>query len=468
MTAPTVLQIAHGFPPASGSGPIRALAFARYLPMYGWRSIVLTPGPAWASPMDPRLLLDVPSWVEVVRTASLEPRPRRHTERHTRRHTAGDASHTRHSGALKRHLGHLRRLPDAHVGWLPLAVAAGLRPARRADLLYSSSGPFTSHLVGLALHRLTGRPWVVELRDGWFRWNQAIFPDYPVWRAPVEARLEAAVMRGASRVVLVTERMARAFREQYADLPAEHFVVVPNGFDPTQLGSATGNVAGSTTATQLGSAAASAAGSLSRGALGGSVEQTFEVLHAGALYYGRPIGPVLTAAARLVDEDAEFAARFRLRLVGTLDATAQAEVAAARLGERVSLEGYLDHPATLAAERAADLLLLVANVTPGAEATVPGKLFEYLATGRPVLAVAPRESATADVLLRTGGGWLADGAEPGSVYQALRTAWDAHHSGTQAGPRAPDLARFDRRRLAGDLARLFDEVLRAPPTRGGH
>jgi glycosyltransferase involved in cell wall biosynthesis len=184
------------------------------------------------------------------------------------------------------------------------------------------------------------------------------------------------------------------------------------------------------------------------------------VLHAGALYYGRPIGPFLEAAARLVDDDAEFARAFRLELVGSLDQTALAEVAGSRIAERVTCRGQLDHPSTLARERAADLLLLVANTTPGAEATVPGKLFEYLASGRPVLAIAPKESATADVLARTGGGWLADPTDSEAMYRQLRAAFQPPRGRTRPVD-ARQLARFDRRRLAGELARVLDAALLA-------
>src|SRR5205814_2082540 len=105
---------------------------------------------------------------------------------------------------------------------LPFALAAAKRV--NYDLAYSSSGPFTSHLAGLFLKRLTGRPWVAELRDGWYRWNRSIFPDYPIWRDTLERRLEAAALKLADRVILVTDRMADAFRCQYqCDLPAEHF-----------------------------------------------------------------------------------------------------------------------------------------------------------------------------------------------------------------------------------------------------
>jgi glycosyltransferase involved in cell wall biosynthesis len=102
----------------------------------------------------------------------------------------------------------------------------------------------------------------------------------------------------------------------------------------------------------------------------------------------------------------------------------------------------------------ADALLLVANTTPGAQATVPSKLFEYLAVGRPVLAVAPRESSTADVLAETGGGWLAPAGDAQAICHALRHAFTER---TAPLDRVA-LERFNRRRLAGALARIFDEV----------
>jgi glycosyltransferase involved in cell wall biosynthesis len=108
--------------------------------------------------------------------------------------------------------------------------------------------------------------------------------------------------------------------------------------------------------------------------------------------------------------------------------------------------------------RAADLLLLVANQTPGAEATVPGKLFEYLASGRPLFALAPRESSTADVLARTGGAWLAPSDDASAVARALGDALEAHRTSTIPTPNARAVARFDRRRLAGDLAAIFEEA----------
>jgi glycosyltransferase involved in cell wall biosynthesis len=422
MSGGRVLMIAHHFPPMGGSGSNRALAFARYLPEYGWQPLVVTPGAAWAAPLDEGLLAEIPERLRVVRTGSFESRP--HTP--TRRPMVLAASRP---NPLRSQLGHLKRFPDAHLGWLPYALAAARR--QPYDVAYSSSGPFTSHLIGLILKRTTGRRWVAELRDGWYRWNKAIFPDYPAWRDGIERRLERTALRSADRVVLVTDRMADAFRCQYADLPREHFSVVPNGFDARQFCDAPSPAV---------------------------TRSTFEMLHTGALYYGRSLAAFLDAAQRLVDSNARFAQSFRLTLLGTLDSAAQTEVSRHRLGDRIQVRGQVDHASAVAAMRSADVLLLVANTTPGAEATVPGKLFEYLAAGRPVFSIAPPESATADVLDQVGGGWLAPAHDPTAIACVLERAFAEHQAGRIQPADPHRVVRFDRRLLAGDLARLFDEV----------
>src|SRR5579859_3809341 len=340
-----VLMIAHHFPPTGGSGANRALAFARYLPEHGWQPIVLTPGEGWASNRDTDLQAQIPAGLRVIRTRSLEPRPSRSEPAFTRSFLAlestplqgrgGAASsslgtpeglplpargegrgegYLRAEKSIRSNIGHLKRFPDAHLGWLPFALAA----ARRVDydVAYTSSGPFTSHVVGLLLKRLSRRPWVVELRDGWYRWNRAIFPDYPRWRDTLERRLEAAALKNADRVVLVTDRMANAFRGQYdRSLPAEHFAVVPNGFDRAQFPE------------------------LAPGPPGDG----FGVLHAGALYYGRSLSAVLEAARRLVSTVPAFARKFSLTLLGTLDPGARAELERSGLADRIRYRGQLEH-----------------------------------------------------------------------------------------------------------------------------
>lgn len=433
-----LLFIAHGFPPASGSGPNRALAFARYLPEHDWQPIVLTTGAAWAANPDPST--HIPPGVRVVRTRSLERPPGRPPLAQpvdtVSAASTGSASLGRR---LKSHAAHALRFPDAQVGWLPFAVAGGFRAIRQrqVQVIYSTAAPFTGHLVGLILHRMTRLPWVAELRDGWYRWNQAIFPDYPFWRHPLESRLEGAAVRGAQKLILVTDAMADAFRRQYSDLAPGHFAVVPNGYDPRLQDEPLPDA-------QVDS-------------------KSFVVLHTGALYHGRGIEAFLDAAGRLALENAQFRERFTLRLAGTLDEGARGEIARqiSHYGAalRVTYDGYLDHRAILAAQRDASLLLLIVNTTPGAEATVPGKLFEYLVARRPVLAIVPPDATAADIIRRARAGWVAPAHDVPSIQAHLAEAFAAVLENAPFEPDAEEVARYDRRSLTAHLARILDDAV---------
>ncbi|GAC1319378.1 MAG: glycosyltransferase [Chloroflexota bacterium] len=457
-----VLLVAHHFPPSGGSGANRALAMATFLREYGWEPTVLTVGTQWAIARDESLLAEVPADVRVVRTRSFEPRARgavgavgavvartgafvgavaarttvgggARQERPTAAARELAWAGLRRAGAeARRHVGHLKRFPDGHAGWIPSAVAAGLREP--FDAIYTTSGPFSSHVIGMLLALSRGTPWVAELRDGWFEWNRAIFPDYPAWRAVLESRLESSAMHRADRVVLVTERMADAFRRQYPDVPTEHFAVVSNGFLPRDRAEASESAQP-------------------------DVHASVTLLHVGALYYGRSVASLLHALRRALESRPDASVSIRLDLLGMLDAAADAEVRASGLTEHVRVLGQVDHATALAAMRQAHVLLLVANTTPGAEATVPGKLFEYLVSGRPILALTPEPSSTRDVLHMTGGAYLARPNDVEGIACSLRRAIDDVRAKRASPPKAEAVAQFDRRHLAAEMARILDAVV---------
>lgn len=278
-------------------------------------------------------------------------------------------------------------------------------------------------------------PWIAELRDGWYLWNRAVFPDYPAWRGVLEQALEARVVRSCDRLVLVTETMADAYRQQYPDLPLEHFAVVSNGFDRAQMPSDLSD------ATREGG--------------------RFDVLHAGALYHGRSVVPFLQAVARVTGEDARLRSDFRLTLLGTMDGAARAALVdeSERLGVADLVEdlGYQSHAATLRRMQGAALLLLVGNSTAGAEGAVPGKLFEYLAARRPVLALTLPGAEGARIVRETASGYVARLDDAQDIARVLRTAYAMRH--VPFCPREAAVNQYDRAQLSGRLARLLDEVV---------
>ena len=325
-------------------------------------------------------------------------------------------------------LGHLKRFPDAHLGWLPFALAAARR--QTYDVAYSSSGPFTSHVVGLLLKRFTRKPWVAELRDGWYRWNRAIFPDYPAWRDAARA----------------TPRSGRAFEAPTASCWS------PIAW-PTHFASST------PTCQRALRRRVERLRSQHSSTHGRSIEASRRLARPArrrAVLRPQPGRAFSTPCSVCKTDEPGFAREFRLTLLGTLDARAQTEVRRqrARLDHPASSR-QTSHAAAIRAMRSADALLLVANTTPGAEATVPGKLFEYLAVGRPDS--GNRSDRVVDCRR----------AAPNRRRLARRRHGSATRSRARSGRRIAERERrptarrrlpgSTARQLAGDLARVFDE-----------
>jgi hypothetical protein len=185
-------------------------------------------------------------------------------------------------------------------------------------------------------------------------------------------------------------------------------------------------------------------------------------VYTGTLYRGRSVEPFLDAALSLARAEPRFHEAFRLIVLGKQDEQAAAELAAHPLAGFVELRGYRDHASTMAEARSADLLLLLVNTTPGAAAAVPGKLYEYLAARRPILTLAPLGAEASAIVVEAGAGWVAQADRPERVEAALRSAWQAHLSGQLPISRAQVVAHYDRRTLAGELARLLTTIADHP------
>ena len=243
-------------------------------------------------------------------------------------------------------------------------------------------------------------------------------------------------MRSADRVVLVTDRMAHAFRRQYAG-PAGRALRrrCPNGFDRGQFDSTAD--------------APQPDERLRRPARGRAVLRPQP-----GRAFSTPPAPGRNAIP-------SFARTFRLTLARHARRRRTSRTARQRpRRDASSSSGQLDHAIGHRGDaRRPTLLLLVANTTPGAEATVPGKLFEYLAVGRPVLAIAPPDSSTADVLApdrrRLARRRRRSGRHRLRRCSALQAPSGRHATPSESAPRSPASTAAS---LAGDLARIFDEA----------
>jgi len=303
-------------------------------------------------------------------------------------------------------------IPDDQILWYPAAKKMGLEiiQAHGIDAIVSTSGPYTNHLVGRYLKRKTGLPWIADFRDPW---TQNMHRSGIRWRDWLEERMERSVHHEANMTLTVTHSFARNFNEKFG-AAINRLEVIHNGYDPADY----------TELEHLQKAPAD--------------QDRCVFMYAGIFYQERNPRLLLRAVRELIDEGAIERQRILLRFAGVFDYPGYREnidaVQELGLTDIVDIVGNLPHKQALAAMKRADVLLLVGDTAPESGSYIPGKLYEYLAVGHPILALSmPGESTK--IIEKYGLGEVADPLSLEAVKAAVRTLirnWEARQRDARA------------------------------------
>lgn len=416
-----LLLVSYFFPPDGGAGTQRAAKFCKYLPGAGWEPVVLARGGAALSKFavpDPTLLADVPATTRVVRVEAPEPSSR---------------------------------------SWIAAARAAAeeLR-ARPVDAVLVTMSPFWLAGLGLALAADHGVPAVLDLRDPWALDGWRSYSTRLAWRRDLDAMERS--LAAADGVVANTPESGRRIAELVPSLGAERLVVIPNGYDAEDL-------AGPEPARDPSRFRVVFAGSF-----------LTEFLYPPARWSDRlrrllshrpePIRPegrtpkfLLEALRRLRAAGRPGADRVRVVLAGQGDAALDRCVAESGVAECVEVLGYLPHAQSVDLVRGADALFLpLHGLPPGHRSLiVPGKTYEYLASGVPVLGCLPPGDAR-ELVAAAPGSAVADPCDADAVAAALAALLDDASGASRPRRPAPGVERFERRRLTTDLAAFLTRL----------
>ncbi|WP_332875986.1 glycosyltransferase [Massilia sp. S19_KUP03_FR1] len=408
------LMVAFHFPPQRGSSGIqRTLKFAQYLPLSGWQPLILT--------AHPRAHADTTSGPDGVPDSLVV---RRAFALDTARHLAVRGRYTR-----------LLALPDRWVSWCLGAVPAGLAMIRRyrPQVLWSTYPIASAHLIGLALHRLTGLPWVADLRDPML---DAVYPADPLSRR-VAGWIEAKTIRAAARVVCTTPGAVRHYRQLFQDVPPERFCLIENGYDDEDFDAAEAD------ACKLVKQAGAA----------------LTMLHSGIVYpLERDPKPLFAALAGLLRDGSLTPARFQLVLRAPVHtAFLQGLIEQYGIATLVTIAPPLPYRAALAEMLGADALLLLQAANCNDQ--VPAKLYEYLRANKPLLALTDPQGDTWAAVRAAGIDTLAPLDDAEKIGAALMTFIALAEAGS--APLAPDAVRRSHARSARtvQLAALLDAVV---------
>lgn len=410
------------FPPAGGGGVQRSLKLAQYLPALGIETHVLAPDdPKWIH-RDEELRVPTQAWVH--RARYIGPKGRRPAEElHGKAGLPRLATHARLAS---------RRLlvPDENVSWNLTAIPAAIRIARAEgiDAVLTTSPPSSVHLVGAAVQKATGAKWLADLRD-----SLVAHPHRRSESAAVRAKekvdqaLARLVARRADAISCVSEAIADEVRRLSPRGPVE---TIANGCDFDDFAG-----------------------------LAYAPSPRMRITHAGSFFGKRDPRPFLQALHDCsVDGGLDVVARF----LGDFRSADREWAEGLGLGDRLELIPYAPRARSLELQRDSEVnLLLIPDAGGRGKGVLSGKVFEYLAAGRPILAAVPPDGAAADLIRETGAGVVAAPDDVDGLAAALRELHGRFASGGLSDIELePDLRhRLSRRTRVEETAELLRSLL---------
>jgi glycosyltransferase involved in cell wall biosynthesis len=458
------LMLTYVFPPLGWVGVHRTLKYCRYLPESRWTTTVVTARPSRNSFIDNKLLAQVPPDVRVYRTWDFDPArlERRLAEWKVRRMrdriTAELAGASQVSGdivpeepprrgpwkSFTRFIKEIaKHSPDSHIFWVPFAIAASFWAmlVRRVDVIYTTSPPHSTHVAGLLLALISRKPLIVDFRDPWSVIGSTGKADPTL---PFLMRLAAWTKRKlintASRVITVSPGERNEMLQEYPDLDPAKVVVINNGFDSSD--------------------------EIPTESVAPAPDARFTLLHAGTMYPGMG-AELFDALADLVNSRPDIAARIQVNLIGDIDWSYMRPIAALEAAGVLKSHGLVPHAQALSMMRSSDALLILLGGKSFRASHLPSKSYEYLAAGKPILAVVPEGDLT-QILRESGLGIVVEPNAPEKLRVTLEELCDRKSRGELLGTPVPGYKdRFERRALAHKLAGVFDAVMsEAAATRG--
>ncbi len=429
-----VLMIAYAFPPTGGPGVQRSAKFAKYLPQFGWLPTVWTVDDAVGLPRDESLCEDIPAEVAVCgRSPGSGILAMRRTLRGFVNPRAGEGLTTAASRFVKAIDWRLESwvaataFPDDCIAWAkrsvrPLLHRLGNEPI---EAIYSTYSPASNHWLGLELKRRTNLPWAADFRDLWT--DDCRYREPSAQRRAAHRRLEQQILETADVVIGVTPRQTAILAERVTT-QRKKFITITNGFDPADFDGLPQEAP-----TRRGEFVLSYVGRF-------DLSQTSEAWFA--------------ALRRFVAELGEQASQFLFRIVGSVNRTAQARLVAT--GARCEFAGYVPHREAITAMCDADALLLNAPTGPNGDSVIRAKVFEYLASRRPILCVGPR-GGECERIVRSCAAGVTAGFEEDAILRGLHRLFDAWRADSPLSGAAPErIAEYSRIELSRRLAGVLD------------
>jgi glycosyltransferase involved in cell wall biosynthesis len=396
-----VLIVTYYFPPAGGPGVQRWLKFVKYLPDFGIQPIVYIPENPSYPIIDNALTQEVSNRVIVLKKKIIEPYGLASfiSKSKTKKISSGIIPSSNKQSAFERILLWIRGnlfIPDARVLWVKPSVNYLKKYIieNQIDTIITTGPPHSLHLIGLNLKQQLPIRWMADFRDPWITIGYHHQLRLTASSMKKHEALESEVLQTADEI-LVTSKTTRL---EFLKNTVKPIHVITNGFDTEDVPNQ-------------------------------HLDKSFSLAHIGSLLSERNPLILWQCLAELVKEIPEFGKHLELKLIGTVSDDVMQTINSYDLERFVNLVGYVSHQEALIQQRKSQTLLLIEINSKNTISIIPGKLFEYMASGRPILAIGPLGSDFSEIITQTNTGLFFDYSQKVTLKESIIKNYHAFLAG---------------------------------------
>lgn len=376
MNKKKVLIICYYWPPAGGPGVQRWLKFVKYLPEFGIDPIVYCPENPSYPIVDESLISDIPNEIIIIKQPIKEPYAlaKLFSKKSTKSISSGVIPKKKKQSFIERLMLYVRGnffIPDARKNWIKPSVAflSKYIEEKNIETIITTGPPHSLHLVGLQLQKLNKVKWFADFRDPWTTIGYHKALKLTKSSARKHIALESEVLNSADHIIVTSNHTKQEF-ETKTEQP---ITVITNGYD-------------------------------SHSVRVEEKDKNFTLSHIGSLLSERNPLILWQVLSELINENSEFSEAFQLNLIGVVSDDVVSSIEASGLNNHLNIVGYVNHEEAIKYQMKSQALLLIEIDSEDTKAIIPGKLFEYMISETPILAIGPENSDIEQIIKSTNTG----------------------------------------------------------------
>ncbi|OXG00139.1 glycosyl transferase family 4 [Flavobacterium araucananum] len=423
-----LLIITYYFPPAGGPGVQRWLKFVKYLPEFGVEPIVYVPENPTYPIIDEGLVNQISEKAIVLKNKIWEPYQLASifSKNKTKKISSGIFPHKKKQTFLDKTFLWVRGnlfIPDARVFWVKPSVAYLEKYIREnnIDTIVTSGPPHSLHLIGLELKEKLNVKWFADFRDPWTTIGYHKALRLSRYAAQKHKNLEHKVLNTADTII-VTSKTTKTEFEVITNKPIS---VITNGYDIENVEKQT-------------------------------LDAKFTLAHIGSFLSDRNPKFLWESLVELLHEIPDFKAHLEIKLIGAVSQEVLDSITEFELKEYLNLLGYVSHHEAIAHQKKSQVLLLIEINSEDTKSIIPGKLFEYMVSNRPIIAIGPNGSDFADIIKETNTGVFFDYSEKEKLKSVILDFYNQFLEG-KLQANGVGLQQYSRKNLTRQLAQLINE-----------